>query len=209
MTTSSTRPAKESNPKRESPIWTVVSKINEIWLMTNCINCQAQAQHLGQLQSGKKQNAEESPIDIGHWTLDIGHWTLTFDIDIMILTSWHWHHDIDIMTLTSWHWHHDFITLTSADIFEQRLDFWLLHLLTTTHGTTWDSLGFQAYWNFVREYANILRQELWKTLCKYFYPDLYDGLEEAKYRKSYLDQPSWDDVDRFDDIEMDRKFTWI
>ena len=41
----------------------------------------------------------------------------------------------------------------------------------------------------------------------YIYPDLYDGLEEAKYRKSYLDQPSWDDTDRFDDIEMDRKFT--
>ena len=41
----------------------------------------------------------------------------------------------------------------------------------------------------------------------YIYPDLYDGLEEAKFRKGYFDQSSWEDVDRFDDIEMDRKFT--
>ena len=26
-----------------------------------------------------------------------------------------------------------------------------------------------------------------------------------RYRKSYFDQPSWDDVDRFNDIKMDRK----
>ena len=38
----------------------------------------------------------------------------------------------------------------------------------------------------------------------YIYPDLYDGLEEAKFRKGYFDQSSWEDVDRFDDIEMDR-----
>ena len=33
----------------------------------------------------------------------------------------------------------------------------------------------------------------------------FDGIKEVRYRKSYFDQPSWDDVDRFNDIKMDRK----
>ena len=36
-------------------------------------------------------------------------------------------------------------------------------------------------------------------------PDLCDTREEALYRKRYFDQPSWDDVDRSEDIKMDRR----
>ena len=37
------------------------------------------------------------------------------------------------------------------------------------------------------------------------YLDLYDTMEEAMYRKRYFDQPSWDDIEPFEDIKTDSK----